>query len=417
MQSFRKFIPITKIDVAKREVYGVVTSEAVDKDGEICDYDSTAPYYRAWSAEIEKATEGKSLGNVREMHANKAAGKVVALEYDDAAKRIVVAAKIVDDDAWEKCQEGVYTGFSQGGEYVKVWQDGQHHRYTARPSEISLVDNPCNPEAHFEYVKGDGSVEVRKFLSAQAVGALSELARAVRRKSPVVEQEPGCPILPAKPEGGEVADSGAAVSTVTKYPQGSTRKEKTAMPDANEQETKFPAETRDVLDQMRAAHEALGQCHESMKGHHQTLAELHQEMGEHHAEMEDCFGKLLDGAVDGDRDGDSDEEDKDGDAEKTARAARAQAAGAKSAAAKLAQLTTAKETLQADLQKATGALKRANEQLAKLLAEPKPPKAAAKAVTKDEDTAGHRLSPMTGAPSPEGDRNVLKACLAQPFSA
>ena len=84
---FIKFVPICKIDAAKREVYGIVTSEAVDKDGEVCDYVTTAPYYKAWSAEFEKATDGKSLGNVREMHANKAAGKVTSLEFDETEKR------------------------------------------------------------------------------------------------------------------------------------------------------------------------------------------------------------------------------------------------------------------------------------------------------------------------------------------
>jgi hypothetical protein len=160
---FCKFIPIVKIDAAKREVYGIVTSEAVDKDGEICDYASTAPHYKAWSAEFEKATDGKSLGNVREMHANKAAGKVTALDFDDAAKEIRIGARIVDDEAWKKCEEGVYTGFSHGGSYVKVWNADGQKRYTAKPSEVSLVDNPCNPEAHFEYVKEDGAIEVRKF--------------------------------------------------------------------------------------------------------------------------------------------------------------------------------------------------------------------------------------------------------------
>jgi hypothetical protein len=165
MQEFKKFIAITKVDAARREVYGVVTSEAPDKEGEICDYATTAPLYRAWSAEFETATEGRSLGNVREMHTQSAVGKITALDFNDDAKTISVRAQVVDDDAWKKCEAGVYTGFSHGGKYLKVWPDeaGEYRRYTAEPSEISLVDNPCNPEAHFEYVKADGSTEVRKF--------------------------------------------------------------------------------------------------------------------------------------------------------------------------------------------------------------------------------------------------------------
>jgi hypothetical protein len=178
-QAFIKFIPITKVDAAKQEVWGVVTAEMPDKDGEICDYDSTVPYYKAWSEEFAKATDGKSLGNVREMHQPKAVGKLIAIEFDDVMKEIRVGAKIVDPDAWEKCQEGVYTGFSQGGKYVKTKKDGEFVRYTAQPSEVSVVDNPCLGSAHFDYVKGDGTIEVRKFHSATEEEKPVEKAKVV----------------------------------------------------------------------------------------------------------------------------------------------------------------------------------------------------------------------------------------------
>ena len=98
------------------------------------------------------------------MHAPIAAGKLTDIAFDDDAKRITVAAKIVDDDEWRKVQEGVYTGFSQGGRYVKRWPDPDTGlvRYTAEPHEISLVDLPCVPDATFEVVK-DGVVEKRAF--------------------------------------------------------------------------------------------------------------------------------------------------------------------------------------------------------------------------------------------------------------
>ena len=83
-------------------------------------------------------------------------------------KRVVVAAKIVDDDEWRKVHEGVYTGFSQGGRYVKRWPDEDTGliRYTAEPHEISLVDLPCLPDATFEVVKG-GVVEKRAFATPE----------------------------------------------------------------------------------------------------------------------------------------------------------------------------------------------------------------------------------------------------------
>jgi hypothetical protein len=157
------FAQIAKIDESKHEVWGIATAEVIDKEGEIFDYDSSKPYFKKWSDEIAKATDGKSLGNVREMHAPSAVGKLVAIDFDDDLKQVRVGARIVDSTAWQKCMQGVYTGFSIGGAYVKAWKDGEYVRFTAKPVEISVVDNPCVPGAYFTAVKADGSFEVRKF--------------------------------------------------------------------------------------------------------------------------------------------------------------------------------------------------------------------------------------------------------------
>jgi len=163
MKSMNLFAQIAKIDESKHEVWGVATAEIVDKEGEIFDYDSSKPYFKNWSDEIAKATDGKSLGNVREMHVPSAVGKLVAIAFDDDLKQIRVGARIVDSVAWQKCMLGVYTGFSIGGAYVDAWKDGEYVRFTANPVEISVVDNPCVPGAHFTAVKADGTCEVRKF--------------------------------------------------------------------------------------------------------------------------------------------------------------------------------------------------------------------------------------------------------------
>ncbi len=166
-KSLKLFAQLAKIDESRQEVWGVATAEVVDKDGEIFDYASSKPYFEAWSNEIAKATDGKSLGNVREMHVNSAVGKLVAIEFDNALKQISVGARIIDDAAWQKCAQGVYTGFSIGGQYVKAWDDGEFVRFTAKPAEISVVDNPCVPSAHFTAVKADGSCEFRKFKTGE----------------------------------------------------------------------------------------------------------------------------------------------------------------------------------------------------------------------------------------------------------
>ena len=158
------FIPISKVDVAQRLVYGIATGETEDHSGEMCDYASTKPLYEKWSADFMKASNGKSFGNLRSMHGSTAAGKLTQIVFNDEEKQIEICAKVVDDAEWNKVQEGVYTGFSQGGVYRKRWKDeAGKQRYTAEPYEVSLVDMPCLPTATFSVIKADGAVEIRKF--------------------------------------------------------------------------------------------------------------------------------------------------------------------------------------------------------------------------------------------------------------
>ena len=183
MNDLNLFVPITKIDAAQRLVYGVVTAETPDVAGEVCDYASTKPHYQKWSQNFAAASGGKSFGNLRAMHGAIAAGKLVDIAFNDDARRIEICGKVVDDDEWKKVEEGVYTGFSQGGRYLKRWPDPETPaltRYTAEPLEVSLVDHPCLPEATFAVIKADGSTELRKFKSAAAHEA-AELAEALMK--------------------------------------------------------------------------------------------------------------------------------------------------------------------------------------------------------------------------------------------
>ena len=180
MSDLKLFVPLAKVDADRRLVHGVVTAEIPDRSGEICDYASTKPYYQAWSAEATEASGGKSFGAVRAMHGRVAAGKLTDIAFDDEQKRILVAAKIVDDDEWRKVEEGVYTGFSQGGRYVERWPDPENGltRYTAEPREISLVDFPCLPDATFEVVK-DGRSERRAFQKSSPDGDVAAPAASL----------------------------------------------------------------------------------------------------------------------------------------------------------------------------------------------------------------------------------------------
>ncbi|HEX7732429.1 MAG TPA: DUF6582 domain-containing protein [Rhodanobacter sp.] len=160
------FARITKVDEATGKVYGRAVQEVVDRSGEIFDYETSKPLFAKWSEAAASATDGKSVGNLRAMHGKVAAGKLTDITFLDAEKAIDIVAEVVDPVEREKCLKGVYTGFSIGGRYAKKWDDGVQKgvsRYTAEPSEISLVDLPCVPTAQFTVVKADGIEELRKF--------------------------------------------------------------------------------------------------------------------------------------------------------------------------------------------------------------------------------------------------------------
>ncbi|UHC16058.1 hypothetical protein LRS73_26865 [Methylobacterium currus] len=232
MSDLSLFLPLTKVDAEQRLVYGVATAETKDRSGEVCDYASTKPYYEKWSGGIHKATDGKSFGNLRAMHGKVAAGKVTALSFNDDAKQIEICAKVVDEAEWAKVLEGVYTGFSQGGAYVKRWkgEDGVM-RYTAEPSEISLVDLPCLPSATFQVLKADGA-ETRRFAPAVTVAPVEPsnadiVARAeALAKAAGQEGKPGDFIAPAR----QALEAEAAAAALAKMGAPGAQEASTAEP-------------------------------------------------------------------------------------------------------------------------------------------------------------------------------------------
>lgn len=160
------FIPLTKVNAEKREVWGRATQQVLDGHDEVMDYQSSMPYFKAWSDLVEKRTSGKSKGNVREMHQPIAAGKLIAIDFNDAEKAVDIGTYVSDDSTWRKVLDGTLTGFSIGGDYVKRWMDSKEFpgktRYTAQPHEISLVDMPAVPTATFQMVK-DGVSQTMQF--------------------------------------------------------------------------------------------------------------------------------------------------------------------------------------------------------------------------------------------------------------
>lgn len=219
------FVQLQKYNADTGEFVGVMASEAPDHSGEIFDYDASKPHFKAWANHFMEVSGGRSLGNVREMHSLKAAGKLVELTFDDVGKRMPVRGKIVDSESRQKAAEGVFTGLSIGGTYKRRWPDASNPnlmRYEAVPSEVSLVDNPCNPDATLEVLSG-GSRKVLKFAAPAA--ALDRIAvpfeeDAVPPELHVVKG--GKANEPARPERGAAYERLLAVAKRHALPVGET---------------------------------------------------------------------------------------------------------------------------------------------------------------------------------------------------
>jgi hypothetical protein len=140
---FQVFLPIEKVDEEKRMVWGYASTPTKDLQGEVVTLDaikSALPDYMQWR-------------NIREMHTPSAVGVAKEAHVDDNG--LYIGAKIVDDDAWKKCKEQVYKGFSIGGSKLeKVGDTIKQLRLT----EISLVDRPANPDCKIDAVKVVGVI-------------------------------------------------------------------------------------------------------------------------------------------------------------------------------------------------------------------------------------------------------------------
>jgi hypothetical protein len=147
------FAEICKVDPEQRMVYGYASTEALDVQGERVSKDALA----------KALPDYMRFANIREMHQPSAVGVAKSAEID--ANGLYLAAKVVDDDAWNKVKEGVYKGFSIGGKSVSKVDETITEM---RLSEISLVDRPANPDCVIEVWKADG-------LEVPAIDQLAEL--------------------------------------------------------------------------------------------------------------------------------------------------------------------------------------------------------------------------------------------------
>lgn len=134
------FIPITKVDDDQHMVYGYASTPDIDSDGEIITLDAIKD---ALPSYLQYPT-------LREMHQAKAVGTVKHTDLQE--KGLFIGAKVVTDEAWRLVKEGVYRGFSIGGNVLNRVGNIINGLELV---EISLVDVPANKKAYIELWKKD----------------------------------------------------------------------------------------------------------------------------------------------------------------------------------------------------------------------------------------------------------------------
>lgn len=207
LKGLKLSIPITKVesgDDGTVIVEGIATSEALDSQGEVVEYEASKAAFAEWTGAFSKATDGKSLGNIREMHGDVAAGKAIAWYPDDAAKSITIKAHVVDPVAAKKCKESVYTMFSIRAPGGTVKRESNRVK-AYQLSEVSLVDRGANPDSWFAMAKRDG---LAKGLEEPGKDE-GEIPETI-----VTGKPPAGEVDPAKPTAPELEDGESAVGTV-----------------------------------------------------------------------------------------------------------------------------------------------------------------------------------------------------------
>lgn len=153
------FAKIQATDDDEQVVYGVASTDTPDAqggewDGQRYEGDIVEP-----AALIEALPDYLAWANIREMHQPSAVGRALSAEVKDG--KLLLAAKVIAADAWQKVKERVYNGFSIGGKVIAaklVKIDGKVYRLITQLKlfEISLVDRPANPDARILVWKLEG---------------------------------------------------------------------------------------------------------------------------------------------------------------------------------------------------------------------------------------------------------------------
>jgi hypothetical protein len=154
------FAKVLRIDEKNRLVTLRATTEATDTFRTAFAYEASKEAFQRWEQEA---------GNIREMHAPKAVGRSVQVDYDDRNRAIDVTLRISKgaQDTWEKIVDGTLQGGSIGASNV-VWQVNQQRAIGAPEKiatkydlvELSLVDNPSNAECRVLAIRSAHTTDI-----------------------------------------------------------------------------------------------------------------------------------------------------------------------------------------------------------------------------------------------------------------
>jgi hypothetical protein len=157
-------LPISKVDVERREVSGFASLDNEDTQGDVILSSASADAF------------SRFRGNIREMHQPLAVGKMLSFSEEQffdattgkAFNGIFVTARVSKgaQDTWEKVLDGTLSGFSIGGNIIEADEKYDPEREKVVRyikaydlDELSLVDNPANQLANiFSITKAAGSV-------------------------------------------------------------------------------------------------------------------------------------------------------------------------------------------------------------------------------------------------------------------
>jgi len=196
------FIPITRIDEEKREVWGYATTDQVDTFGTVFPFEASKKAYAEWNDNFERLTDGESKGNLRAMHQKIAAGKVIACEPDEEKRGIYVGAFVADDKEWEKVKARVYTGFSHGVLQTapSVFERRNGKLIETVPAftvqELSLADKPSCPGAVMTLFRRAEDPAPPETPAAPEPPAAAPPAAAPEEVTPAAAAAPPVPVIP-----------------------------------------------------------------------------------------------------------------------------------------------------------------------------------------------------------------------------